>query len=98
MATRAHAVFDVIYVKKLNIINLDSHIVRLMKSSESLAIKPPVSEIEAKEIVQGVMSSLISKMLAEGNTKEELIKQEFGIRLTISSGFGDFGVSSLVKY
>lgn len=43
MATRAHAVFDVIYVKKLNIINLDSHVSRLIKSSESVAIKPPVS-------------------------------------------------------
>lgn len=44
MATRAHAVFDVIYVKKLNIINLDSHINRLMKSSQSVEIKPPVTE------------------------------------------------------
>lgn len=96
MATRAHAVFDVIYVKKLNIINLDSHIVRLMKSSESLSIKPPVSENEAKDIVQGVMGSLISKMLTDGNTKEDLMKQVFGIRLSISSGFGDFGISSIV--
>lgn len=96
MATRAHAVFDVIYVKKLNIINLDSHIVRLMKSSESLSIKPPVSENEAKDIVQGVMGSLISKLLTDGNTKEDLMKQVFGIRLSISSGFGDFGISSIV--
>ena len=96
MATRAHAVFDVIYVKKLNIINLDSHIVRLMKSSESLSIKPPVSENETKDIVQGVMGSLISKMLNDGNTKEDLMKQVFGIRLSISSGFGDFGISSIV--
>lgn len=41
MATRAHAVFDVIYVKKLNIINLDAHINRLLKASESVAIKTP---------------------------------------------------------
>lgn len=56
MATRAHAVFDVIYVKKLNIINLDAHIDRLMKSSLCVDIKPPVSEGEVKDIVKGVMS------------------------------------------
>lgn len=67
-----------------------------MKSSESLSIKPPVSENEAKDIVQGVMGSLISKMLTDGNTKEDLMKQVFGIRLSISSGFGDFGISSIV--
>jgi branched-subunit amino acid aminotransferase/4-amino-4-deoxychorismate lyase len=43
MATRAHAVFDVVYVKKLKIINLDSHVDRIIKSSESVSIKPPVS-------------------------------------------------------
>jgi branched-subunit amino acid aminotransferase/4-amino-4-deoxychorismate lyase len=43
MATRAHAVFDVVYVKKLNIINLDSHVKRLLKSAESVEIKPPLS-------------------------------------------------------
>jgi len=36
MAVRAHAVFDVIYVKKLAIINLESHITRLIKSAESV--------------------------------------------------------------
>lgn len=41
MATRAHAVFDVVYVKKLHIINLESHVRRLLKSSESVSIKPP---------------------------------------------------------
>lgn len=69
MATRAHAVFDVIYVKKLNIINLDSHVTRLMKSSESVSIKPPVSEGEAKQIVSGVMSELIAKLMREGSSK-----------------------------
>lgn len=41
MATRAHAVFDVVYVKKLSIINLDAHVSRLLKASESVAIKSP---------------------------------------------------------
>lgn len=41
MATRAHAVFDVVYVKKLHIINLEPHVHRLLKSSESVSIKPP---------------------------------------------------------
>lgn len=43
MATRAHAVFDVIYVKKLRIINLDAHLHRLLESAKSVAILPPLS-------------------------------------------------------
>ena len=42
------------------------------------------------------MSSLINKLLTEGNSKEELLKQVFGIRMIISSGYGDFGIASIV--
>lgn len=34
----------------------------------------------------------------EGSSKEELMKQVFGIRLTISSGYGDFGIASIVNF
>lgn len=40
-ATRGHGVFDVAYVKKNKIINLDSHIDRLYRSAESVSIVPP---------------------------------------------------------
>lgn len=42
IATRAHGAFDVIYMKKLNLINLDSHLIRLIKSSQSVSIEPPM--------------------------------------------------------
>lgn len=69
MATRAHAVFDVVYVKKLNIINLELHVSRLMKSSESVAIQSPVTHNEVIKIVEDVMSTLIKKFLQEGSSK-----------------------------
>ena len=97
MATRAHAVFDVIYVKKLNIINLEAHVTRLIKSSQTVSIKPPATHQEVVDIVQGVMTELISKLMKEGNSKEYLMNQVFGIRLTISSGYGDFGIASIVR-
>lgn len=68
MATRAHAVFDVVYVKKLNIINLDSHIDRLIKSSKSVSIDPPLSHDDLKETVKGVMNSLISTLYNKGKS------------------------------
>ena len=44
MATRAHAVFDVVYAKKLNLINLESHVNRLHNSAKSVEIVPPLSK------------------------------------------------------
>ncbi len=36
LSTRGHGTFDVVYVKNKNIINLDAHIDRLYKSSETV--------------------------------------------------------------
>lgn len=36
LSTRGHGVFDVIYVKNLNIINLDAHIDRLYASASNV--------------------------------------------------------------
>lgn len=44
MATRAHAVFDVLYSKHMNLINLESHINRLFNSAETVKINPPISK------------------------------------------------------
>jgi len=40
-ATRAHGVFDVLYLKKKCIINIDQHIDRLCNSAASVSIAPP---------------------------------------------------------
>lgn len=51
-ATRAHGVFDVIYLKNYRLRNLDQHITRLLKSAESACIEPPFSHNKMKEIVK----------------------------------------------
>lgn len=43
-ATRAHGVFDVLYVKKRCIVNMQQHINRLYSSADSLSIIPPFSK------------------------------------------------------
>jgi branched-chain amino acid aminotransferase len=43
-ATRAHGVFDVLYLKNYKLINLQQHVNRLAKSAESASIIPPFSE------------------------------------------------------
>ncbi len=43
-ATRAHGVFDVIYLKNFKLINLQQHISRLIKSAESASIASPFNE------------------------------------------------------
>lgn len=40
-ATRAHGVFDVLYLRHYKLINLDQHVKRLFKSAESASIIPP---------------------------------------------------------
>jgi branched-subunit amino acid aminotransferase/4-amino-4-deoxychorismate lyase len=40
-ASRAHGVFDVLYVKKKCIINLEQHVSRLFNSAASVNIVPP---------------------------------------------------------
>jgi branched-subunit amino acid aminotransferase/4-amino-4-deoxychorismate lyase len=40
-ATRGHGVFDVIYVKKKHIINLEQHVARIFDSAASVNIVPP---------------------------------------------------------
>lgn len=46
--TRAHGVFDVLYIKKNKIINLDKHIDRLYNSAASVNIVPPFEKDKAK--------------------------------------------------
>lgn len=43
-ATRAHGVFDVLYMKGFKLINLDQHIARLHKSALSASIQPPFTQ------------------------------------------------------
>ena len=50
-ATRAHGVFDVVYMKGFKLLNLDSHISRLHRSAEASSIVPPFSEEKTKAIV-----------------------------------------------
>ena len=97
MATRAHAVFDVVYAKKMNIINLQSHVARLFKSASSIAITPLISEEETAKIVEEVMCQLARKLQREGLSIQELKDTVFGIRMVMSSGFGDFGIASIVQ-
>lgn len=98
MATRAHAVFDVVYIKKLQLINLESHIKRLFKSSESVCIEPPMSEEEASRVVQEVAKKTLQKEVKNGMRVEEVEREVYGLRLCISSGYGDFGIASLVAH
>lgn len=42
--TRAHGVFDVLYIKKRRIINLDKHIDRLFHSASTVNIIPPFNK------------------------------------------------------
>lgn len=51
-ATRAHGVFDVLYLKHYKLINLDQHVRRLFKSAESASIVPPFDEEQTKNIVK----------------------------------------------
>jgi branched-subunit amino acid aminotransferase/4-amino-4-deoxychorismate lyase len=50
-ATRAHGVFDVLYLKHFKIINLDQHVGRLFKSAESASIVPPFNQQQTKDII-----------------------------------------------
>ncbi len=40
MATRAHGVFDVIYLVKMKLINISSHVKRLVSSAKNVGISP----------------------------------------------------------
>ena len=54
-ATRAHGVFDVLYLKNYKLINLQQHVNRLVKSAESASIKPPFPQDQLEEIVVEVV-------------------------------------------
>ena len=58
LSTRGHGVFDVIYVKNLNIINLDAHIDRLYTSASNVEINPTIAKARLKEIVVDVMKTV----------------------------------------
>jgi branched-subunit amino acid aminotransferase/4-amino-4-deoxychorismate lyase len=48
LATRGHGTFDVVYVKEKNIINLDAHVERLIASSRTVEIEPPMDKQKIK--------------------------------------------------
>ena len=43
------------------------------------------------------MAEILKNMRGEGETKQSLYNKVFGIRMCISSGYGDFGIVSLDK-
>ena len=99
IATRAHGVFDVIYLKNYRLLNLDQHLARIFKSAESASIKPPLDFQKTKDIVVEVVEKVVNYHLendADGSNKK-VFNDSLAIRLTISSGYGDFGVASLVS-
>lgn len=51
---------------------------------------------ETNEVVRNVMSAVCKNLLETGKTYDDLVKLVFGIRLCISSGYGDFGITSIV--
>jgi branched-chain amino acid aminotransferase len=54
-ATRAHGVFDVLYLKKKCIINMNQHISRLFKSAASVNITPPFDIEKTEKLVVEVV-------------------------------------------
>ena len=58
-STRAHGVFDVIYLKNYRLNNLDQHIKRLHKSAESASIVPPFTQEITKQIVTEVAEKVV---------------------------------------
>lgn len=97
-ATRAHGVFDVIYMKQFKLINLDQHVARLHKSALSAKIQPPFSQQQTKDTVVQVLESVVDHHLRNDpdRSKRQILRDNVCIRLTISSGFGDYSVASLV--
>lgn len=98
-ATRAHGVFDVLYVKKKCIVNMDQHISRLYKSAASVNIIPPFDKEKTEQIVTEVVEQTIThhlKLDISGELKNKFVNEGLGIRITISSGYGDLSIASLV--
>lgn len=98
-AIRAHGVFDVLYVKKKHIVNLEQHINRLFTSAASVNIVPPFDRERTQSLLLEVVEQTIGHHLREdksGELKRKFANEGLGIRITLSSGFGDFGVASLV--
>lgn len=98
-ATRAHGVFDVLYLKKKRIINMEQHIDRLYNSAKSVNIVPPFDKERAREVLVDVVEQIVDHHLRKDQTKKTsdlVLHDSLGIRMTISSGFGDLSVASLV--
>lgn len=74
-ATRAHGVFDVVYLKDYRLINLDQHIQRLHKSASSACIDPPFDHHQTKDIVVDVVSQIVNHHLRndEGGEKRKIM-------------------------
>lgn len=99
-ATRAHGVFDVLYLKKKRIINMEQHIDRLYNSAKSVNIVPPFDKERAREVLVDVVEQIVDHHLRKDQTKKTsdlVLHDSLGIRMTISSGFGDLSVASLNK-
>jgi branched-subunit amino acid aminotransferase/4-amino-4-deoxychorismate lyase len=64
-ATRAHGVFDVLYVKKKHIVNLEQHITRLFNSAASVNIVPPFDKERTQSLLVEVVEQTLGYHLQE---------------------------------
>lgn len=62
-ATRAHGVFDVVYLKNFRLINLDQHIHRLHNSAKTASIAPPYDHQQTKQIIIEVVEKIVDHHL-----------------------------------
>jgi branched-chain amino acid aminotransferase len=74
-ATRAHGVFDVLYVKNKRIINMEQHIARLFKSAASVNIVPPFDRERTQSLLLEVIDQTISHHLHQD--KAGILKKKF---------------------
>ena len=69
-ATRAHGVFDVVYLKNRKLKNLEQHVKRLHESACSYHIDPPFSEEQTKNIVVDVVEKVVDHHLRNNPSPE----------------------------
>ncbi len=60
---------------------------------------PPLEKEKAKDAVVGIMKTVFHKYVQDnGEGSEKQLENEiFGIRMVMSSGYGDFGIASIVS-
>jgi branched-subunit amino acid aminotransferase/4-amino-4-deoxychorismate lyase len=97
-ATRAHGVFDVVYLKNKKLSGLEQHVNRLVQSAESASIQPPFEVHQIKDIIVSVVEQVVDYHLRNDleGVNRKVFEDSLAVRITISSGCGDFSVASLV--